>query len=140
MIRKSLTVFFVLIANIILLAHAVIPHHAHQNKVCLERSHMHTNSSEHNNCTDPNHSSEQTDNCALNELVVVLSQQIRSELQCLDCPTTYSQFDRSQAQLLNEGVNYLFSQNVSSLRPPLLLFDYSSFVGNQIGLRGPPIV
>ena len=40
MIRKSLTVFFILIANIILLAHAVIPHHSHQNEVCIGDSHL----------------------------------------------------------------------------------------------------
>jgi len=34
MLKKFTAIFFILCANVIFLAHAVIPHHHHENKVC----------------------------------------------------------------------------------------------------------
>lgn len=141
MIRKSLTIFFILIANIILLAHAVIPHHSHQNEVCVGNTHMQAQSGEHNSCSNHTHSQEQeAEDCDLNQAVVVLSQQLRSEIKCFDYATTYSQFDATQAVLLNKSFDALFYIDISNIKPPLLASIYSSFVGRQIGLRGPPVV
>jgi hypothetical protein len=124
-----------------LLAHAVIPHHSHQNEVCIGDSHIQAHSMEHNSCSDHKHSEEQeTEDCDLNQVVVVLSQHLRSEVKCFDYATAYSHFDGFQVQLLDVNEDPISFQNVSSSRPPLLLFDYSSFVGSQMGLRGPPIV
>lgn len=141
MIRNFITVFFILLANIILLAHAVIPHHSHHNEVCIGDSHLQAHSVEHNSCSDHKHSNEEkAEDCALNQVSVVLSQQLRSEIKSFDCFASLSQFDGFQAQLLNESVGHFSLQNVSSPKSPLLYFDYTSFVGNQIGLRGPPMV
>ncbi len=141
MIRKSLTVFFILIANIILLVHAVIPHHSHQNEVCLGNAHIQANSVAYNSCSNHKHSNEkETEGCALNKVVVVLSQQLKSEIRSFDCAATYSQLDATQSVILNKSFDSLFLIDISNIKPPLLTFIYSSFVGNSIGLRAPPII
>lgn len=143
MIRKSITVFFILLANFVLLAHAVIPHHHHQNKVCIVGSTYDTNSEIHkydtNECEQDHKSENEADDCSLNQIVVVRSSQIRHEIKCIDFADNNAQFDGIQAVLFDKGGG-LFLINVSTINPPLLPSIYSDFVGALIYLRGPPIV
>ena len=135
MIRKSITAFFILLANVVLLAHAVVPHHHHETTVCVSSStHKHSDQShQHNN----NH--QESDDCSLNQVVVIVSHQTRSDIKTFCCTINHSQFDGFQAALFDSAYSPFFSENISDYKPSLLTFDYSSFVDTRIGLRAPPI-
>jgi len=139
MFRKSLTVFFILLANIILLAHAVIPHHHHTSDICIVNN---VENAPHDNCTTHNHEHEKkSDACALNQVLVIHSQQIRYEINDIDfADNNQSIFDDIQAGFVNDGMGDLYSINASNSKPPLLASTYSLFAGNSIGLRAPPSI
>lgn len=137
MFRKSLTAFFIILANFILLAHAVIPHHHHKTDICIANN---VDNVAHDNCDTHNHKHEnEGDACVLNQIVVIASQQIRFENKDFDCDDYQSQFDGIHAVLLNKSADKLCTLNSSSTKPPLLAFTYSLFAGNSLGLRAPPI-
>lgn len=141
MIRKSLSILFILLANIILLVHAVIPHHSHQSEVCIGDSHMQDHRMALNNCSNHNHSNEQeVEDCALNQVVVIRSQQLRTEIKCFDCVDNFSQKIDIQSVLLNKSFDPLFSINILNHKPPVFTSIYFTFVCSSVGLRAPPVV
>ena len=83
MIKRTTAVAFLMLANFILLAHAVVPHHHHNKQVCLEKTHcIHDGfTDEHDNNRDSHsHDGENNHNdCVLKEPVGVLSNQWRSD-------------------------------------------------------------
>lgn len=74
MIRKILAISFLLLANTVLLAHSVVPHHHHCHGVCLEDTHCHSEEDHHkDNCSDSeehHHDSNDLDEdfCSLKQL------------------------------------------------------------------------
>jgi hypothetical protein len=143
MIRKSITLFFILIANFVLLAHAIIPHHHHQNEVYIVGSTYDTNSEIHkhgaNECEHDHKNENEADDCSLNQIVVVRANQIRHEIKFIDCADNSTQLKGIQAVLFDNG-GRLFLLNVSTINPPILPSIYSDFVGTLVCLRGPPLV
>jgi len=68
MFSKNTAILFLLFANLILFAHAVIPHHHHDQHVCIESiicdNHRH-------NDFDHHPKNDHTDECLLHQLIVV---------------------------------------------------------------------
>lgn len=86
MVKKITALVFITIANLILLAHAVVPHHHHDSVMCMCYSllHNHESGDEHDNSGHSKFPAEhpENDNCLLNEAVIIPSAQhkiIKSE-------------------------------------------------------------
>lgn len=144
MILKKTALLFVLLANIVILVHAVAPHHHHHNQVCIENVHC------QNDCTAPKHTtsehnqlptgSEVTDNCALKQAVVIPSNSFKQALKC----NHYSEHPASLfgfLAVLRDQEFILFEPKiVSGLLHSQVFLPSSNFHSSSAGLRAPPTV
>jgi len=143
MIRKKTAIFFILLANIVLLAHAVIPHpHHHNSDVCTESSICQTDEKFHerSDCTHDDCSKGHYDCCVLKQVVTIPANQIKPEFKFLVCNDDHNNLDTFQSVLFTSGYSKLpiecFAvewQNYKSSFNP-------QFVSTGFGLRAPPVV
>lgn len=139
---KKLTAYsFILIANIMLLAHAVIPHHHHQQQVCIERTHCATVAEAHNPNTaaeDHQHDGDANSTpCLLKQAFLIRTEQIRILDNCDNCTNNHHHDFCILANF--EQVDFKpFSEVVVDI-PEFSPF-FISFVTTSLGLRAPPIV
>ena len=141
MIKKITAYSFILLANIVLLAHAVVPHHYHQIVACVESSHCPDNNVPYNRDTpEDNHENDGSSsaNCILQQAVIVSSNQGKNETDCIFCSHNHSldlQFTLPYNG--NEAIIPIFSI-VASM--PDVSFCFSSYITTSLGLRAPPLV
>lgn len=141
MIKKLTAYSFILFANIILLAHAVIPHHHHHQQVCIERTDCVGNDVTHtHNTPESDHQRDcNTDltACVLKQVFLIPSAQGRILKACDNCTDSH-----------NQGLYKLSNFEYLDLQPVLIIVtsipEFSpflkSFVTSTLGLRAPPIV
>lgn len=141
MIKKLTAYTFILIANIVLLAHAVIPHHHHNNHVCIEHTicvgndvaHTHnTPVSQHQRGCDTDSTT-----CVLKQAFVIPSVQSRFLKDCDNCSDTHNHIFYILAN--SKGLDLQpASEIVLSIRE--VPFYLSAILTSTPGLRAPPIV
>lgn len=140
MIKKLTAYSFILIANLVLLAHAVLPHHHHEQQVCIEQTHCDSDQDAHiHNTPAQDHQHDGTDNttCVLKQAVIVPSSQAKSVNSRDNCSDNHnhdfyilSNFGHVDLQPVSEVV---------TCNPEFPSF-FISFVTTSLGLRAPPIV
>lgn len=141
MLKKLTAYSFILLANIVLLAHAVVPHHHHQSIACVESSHCQDDNIAHkHNAPADNHQHDGSSsaNCILKQAVIVPSNQGKNETDCVFCSLNHSldlQFTLPYTG--NEAIIPIFSI-VASI--PDVSFSFSSYITTSLGLRAPPLV
>ena len=138
--KKGIAILFVLLANIILLAHAVLPHHYHEKLVCIESTHCAEDATNHSqNSVEHNHQHDGNDNitCILNQAVFILPTQGQIFNDCENCNDTHNHdfcitkaFEYQHFQALPTTVRVV-PKNISF---------FTSFVSSTSGLRAPPLV
>lgn len=140
---KRITAFiFLVIVNIILLAHAVFPHHHHDSQVCLFDDHCSDDKIAHNHDTDK-HGHEHDGNesaldCMLDNEVIIPSNSFRYDCQNLISNADYDVFDTI---LINSNISIADNLSLSSNSPPCLIKSlFFVHVGQCFGLRAPPLV
>lgn len=141
MIRKITAIFFILLANIVLLVHAVVPHHHHKSLICIESNTCQSDSYPHNSTSAHEHDgSAETENCELRQVLAIPGNSVKQELKCLGCDNNHSTFVHFQAILfVNEYISFvpLLIQNAQI---SLNISSHSCFVSTSLGLRAPPVV
>ncbi len=144
MIKRGLSIFFIMIANIILLAGIAIPHHHHDSEFCFVSTRCQTYSETHEHCNTKHnhehHGESKTDYCILGQVFVIPSNQVKQEYKCLDFPenrVSYNQFQANlpDLELISFVPGYLYSS-----QPPLILLSYCHYSSLALGLRAPPVV
>ncbi|MDP3180594.1 MAG: hypothetical protein Q8M67_02145 [Bacteroidota bacterium] len=144
MIKRTTALFFILLANIALLVHAVVPHHHHKSLVCIESSHCQSDSYAHNHSTtahDHEHDGNAgTECCVLKQAVVIPANFLRQEFKCLGCDDNNSPFVHFQAILFSNEFKSFVPKIISIAQIPLKTSSHSCFVSTSSGLRAPPIV
>jgi hypothetical protein len=144
MMKKALTIFFILIANIILLAHAVIPHHHHESSVCIDSElrqpadfACNHKTSQHN---QEHNGDEGAGDCALRLALFLPSNQQKHDCKCVNNSDKHVQPDNNQAILANpEQIAFVPKINSTAQIPLKTSFHYD-FVSASNHLRAPPIV
>lgn len=142
MFSRVQTLIYLLLANIILLANITIPHHHHENEICIVDSHCQKDSETHEHKSDGHkhdHDSSTTDCCILNQIYIVPYNQVINTLNNQVKLNHLSQFD---------GFNTISADYRLSFRLPtkllnrklLLLNSYSCIVSTSNSLRAPPVV
>lgn len=144
MSKRVTALFFILIANFILLAHAVVPHNHHHGQICVKDSHEQVhkhiheqNTVEHSHDEDEN---SDTDNCTLKQIFITRAFQIKQECKCVDCHENHDDFVPFQALLYDVGINHNYKFKKGKAKIPDILFAPLRFVYLGIGLRAPPLV
>ena len=144
MIKKRTAIFFILLANIILLAHAVIPHHYHQEQVCIVNEHCQNDSIAHNHNTSGHNHQHDGDNnsesCALKQAVGIPANSVRQEFKWRGCDDNHLEFVHFQAVLFSSEFTSFVPQIIQNAQIPLILSSHFNFVSTSLGLRAPPIV
>lgn len=137
MIKKITAYSFILLANIVLLAHAVLPHHHHEQQVCIERTHCASDTETHvhnNDAKDHQHDGNANSTaCVLKQAILIPSAQIRILNNCDNHNHDFyilSNFGHVDLQPVSEVV---------TCNPEFPSF-FISFVTTSLGLRAPPIV
>ena len=129
------------IANILLLAHAAIPHHYHENTgVCFvlhckdsKEPHRHEYSDFHTHQHEGNPHSEE---CYVDDVYTAANKKNAycSHSNC-DCGTAfYSLFSN------NLSIKNFIDSKHSTFFKPYLLSDYTDYITQSLGLRAPPIL
>jgi hypothetical protein len=139
MTTKKTAFLFLLVANLILLAHAVIPHHHHNLVVCIEGSHCQDSENhEHSNC---NHTDDETgDCCVLNQLVLMPGNNMRHEINCAISDDFNPPFDGTPIILSYTDFNVGPKSIKAKVPIPVIQSAYTQFVALSSGLRAPPVV
>ena len=140
MINKVAALFFILIANIILLANAAIPHHHHKSEVCIVGSHCKadehkTDGHKHGHDGDNN-----ADHCVLNQVFIIPANQVKQEIKSLDFSDNTINHNQFQANPIDLELISLVSIYLLKTQPSLLFSSYCRYVQSSLGMRAPPIV
>lgn len=132
---KKTAYIITILANIILLAYAVVPHHHHKFQVCVISEHCHTN--DFDESENHQHDSQtKSDNCLLTQAVVLPQTNNSKEDQCFRTDNGIDVFlDTKQEQSSNYSPIALIQRFIPA--PPFLL---SSHINNSLGLRAPPAI
>jgi len=137
--RNKTAFIFILLANMVLLAHAVIPHHHHTKapiEVAVECSHEDDHEHNHNMplCND-DHEQGETTSCKLIEAIIVPNNQIRlSELLEL---TTINHTLFFTLYVFNFSIPQHYEDTSNEVVESIPLF--TRFLISSQGLRAPPI-
>ncbi len=144
MVKKKLTsAFFIVLANLVLFVHAVIPHHHHDRDLCFD-----TFSSENtiaDNYCEPhgskkgeNSGNDNADHCFLQNIVALSNGEIKQNLKGII--NSHDLFKKvSVLSILKQEKNALsnpdyFLEIVSHNHKP----NYFTFACRAFGLRAPP--
>jgi hypothetical protein len=140
MIKKRIAIMFVLIANFVLLAHIVMPHHHHEGNVFVLSSHCHQNDNSDDAANNADHKQHHGNHdnecCLLDQDIIIPSNQIRLENLSIDNNTSYYDF------------HFILESNKLEFYVPeykrkiilLIRFSYAQIANISLGLRAPPIV
>jgi len=130
----------ILMASILVLAHAVIPHLHFNNEVYIITSECESDPEHKENAPEHNHDAEKDgDLCILNQVVLIPPDDAKANF---DSPAIQHNidFDGSLNAIL---ASLFFVHSVRSLpRPPTLnlLFNYTQLVDSSVNMRGSPLV
>jgi hypothetical protein len=138
--RRITAIIFILLANIVLLAHAVIPHHYHEVKICLENTHCQNDETHHQGTTEDEHEHDgdkSSRTCILNQSVILFSNQKKEAFFVIYDTDRHQQFF---TVINSNGINEIQSTVLWDDLFPTTHTGYSSYIFKCIGLRAPPLV
>lgn len=143
--KKRTAIFFVMLANIILLAHAVVPHHHHlPHQAFLITSQCSEDKNEHHHpVTDFDHDHENDNKsnnelCLLNRIIGLPANAVR-QICGVDFQSDFQpNFSGFYAVLIFFQFKCVAPAVI--VRPPLFVFSYISYATSVLGLRAPPAI
>ncbi len=144
--KKGAAIFFILLANIIILAHAVVPHHHLPHQTFLITSQCAENKDGHHlpiSDIDHNHDNDnKSDNehCLLNQVIVLPTNTVRQICGCDFHTDLHPDFGGFHAILIFFKFECVAPAVTVNSRSPLLTFTYVSYASSVLGLRAPPTV
>ncbi|MDO9512389.1 MAG: hypothetical protein Q7J34_11565 [Bacteroidales bacterium] len=139
--KKSLAFCFMMLANLIILAHAAIPHHHHDNHICLSGLNEIHSAQTIQHHADDTHDGQLPDHCCvLKQVILYPAQSHKAELKC---PT-------DNQDLTDIGISHfgVINENSNSHNPDLLAQQFPKepkflkqilFIGFSRSLRAPPL-
>lgn len=149
MINKAIALGFLILANIILLVHAVVPHHHHEGTVCFEthdghscsnhdRDHGHYHNHNHDHSHNHDHNPDQdTSSCLLKTEALLQKGTQWKDIQCPEFQKIQAYFLPSSFHTLNPDILVSLREIFKHPLPPDL---YVSQALASCGLRAPPKV
>jgi hypothetical protein len=144
MIKRRAAASFLLLAGILFLGHAVVPHHHHGNLICFVKSHCTDEypAGGHSSSPDSHHhdGQEGPDQCLLKDPVIVSSNQTGASLKITDLKGNQLLSDNIFAALQANEPGLPATCLVQSLSAPPDIFLYHSLLSRSLGLRAPPVV
>lgn len=142
MIKRSTAYFYILFTSFILLAHAVIPHHHHESEIFIVNSDCQSDKGVHNHGSTKHqhetHNESNAENCIIQQVVVVRSNQIKVEYNSQDKSKNHPEIQGFKNDLSKKGLNVPFPKALLNTQASLLSSSYLILACSSIGLRAPP--
>lgn len=142
--KRNTAFIFTLLASIVLLAHAVVPHHHHESEVCFTNDHCQTDCDGHDDdATEHNHQHDgdtDAEFCALKTDIVIPTNQLKQECKWVKRVDIDAGFETLQPALSNASYFLQLSPLLARPPTPFITTKYSCFASPIKGLRAPPIV
>jgi hypothetical protein len=142
MIKRVTAISFILVANIIMLAHIMLPHHQHHGEIVVVHSHHESCSDthEHDHGTPDHDDGHDVQCCVLAHDFIIPSKQIKQENKLFD-----DKFNKHGSDLFQAIFSKKISIGLTQFKffgnpPPLITSADSLFINRVFGLRAPPIV
>ena len=145
--KRRIAIFFVLLANIILLAHAAIPHHHFPytaifiaQDVDVEHVHDHDHDPSAFNFNHHHHNDKDDyDHCLLNKVISITKNNAKSAVNSdIDFDFGYN-FEDFQAIVPDFSFDWDIPIITINLKPHLFSSSYISYSASVLGLRAPPV-
>lgn len=141
MIKKAFSALLIILANFVLFAHAVIPHHYHGTEVCLantrcEVDHSSTEVAHHQHHEHEGSGSE----CAFSHLIVIVDGQTKQDIKESVLDLVPLQFSAQLIENLEDLDLHLYAYDLYADIIPFYDKDYLFYANKSLGLRAPPIV
>jgi hypothetical protein len=137
--RKTTAIFFILLANIFILAHVAVPHNHIHGFVSFFDEYSHSNevSHDHHNTSDTSDESQENDIdfCLLNQAVQVGRYETEFNTQVYGEHIIFN-------LILGSGIE-IISPYFLKIPPPFYEIPpslYSNLINKGLGLRAPPVV
>ncbi|MDR3227676.1 MAG: hypothetical protein LBT56_08420 [Prevotellaceae bacterium] len=135
--KKAASLIFLLLADIIILAHAFVPH-CEYNKMLIPLSMAVHHADNDNHCCSSqtnHHSSDEEDDCLLTRTYLKIEEN-EKEITSVDCILNCHLFS---IIYINSLITTANSEFLSFKYKPYLSHHYCVFVATFIGLRAPPV-
>jgi hypothetical protein len=152
--KKKVAIIVTLLASFIWLFSAILPHHHHNDEICLATSHSNSDCEDHAEaCTDHEHhegertghdhqqqDGEEDEHCVLDQMLVTPGTDNKRELN-----PDYTHYDK----LYNYTYKAISDDSCQELSPPSKKYKrkrqhpssfYDNIVSRNLGLRGPPVI
>ncbi|HPF51790.1 MAG TPA: hypothetical protein PK335_09460 [Draconibacterium sp.] len=143
--KRITAAFFILLANMVLFVHAVIPHHHHDSDLCFDAIVAeHTSHDEccNNTCDAKHHqhdSDKESDSCMLSHIVALsngeIKQNIRTTISSHDLINNVSLFAIKGDENSRVSNPRFFIEIVFNDHIPI----YHTLASQAFGLRAPPV-
>lgn len=141
--KKGFNILIVTLTGMLLLAHAVIPHHHHNLQVCVVDIHSgHEDGKHEHSCNDETHKHDhEADDlsCILEKIVMFRPGQSGQEGKFILSPD-----DETNSFFVilfsNPEKNGFYSTELNNISPPDLEKTYANQAPKTFGLRAPPLV
>ena len=140
--RKAIAILLILSANIVLLAHVMIPHHHHDNIACfvIPVEEEHDNCCDHDTDHKAQHESNSSDDCCiLNDLLAIIPDGYKQENFNFEFIFREINFGIEASDINFLAENTTFNKFHIAFRvKPYLENSYEVFATQSLGLRAPP--
>lgn len=144
MLKRPTAIFILLLASLLWLCHAVVPHHHHNSLICLVAEHCNHDSDRCAQSSVANHHKHDhnsTTGCVLNHLAIVPQNLIKNNYRISKPLQFIHDIDYLQAiQICTNTINYFLSENKSKYLTCPSTKQYIATIGQSHGLRAPPKV
>lgn len=140
--KKLLAIFFILLANTILLAHSVLPHHHHEGYPCIEFldcENQVCNDQDNHHSDDHSHA-DFCEYCVLNNFTFSSYNFVTQEVKNLETVKYFPDFSDLYAVIANQvlqkiNLSFLSQRHISTKQS-----SFYYFINSSLGLRAPPVV
>ena len=127
-------------ASLVLLAHAVIPHHHHFQEICVEVDYCADDLVEHtHDYPTHNHQHNASDDasCVINQALISSTSKSKANNSCIDCSEKHLHNYLVLFDFNNEGFDNDVNLKFEFQEVPLI---YELLLSTSLDLRGPPTV
>ncbi len=135
-------ILFLALAGVIILAHAMVPHHLHNGQAFIETTECnylhHHEATNHSPVCNHNHSDSESTDCVLHHLLVVPGKQVRAEQPVISSTLLNSSCDLLNHEFLTSDLNKNASEWLFHIEGTIPL--PTSLYASTKGLRAPPLV
>lgn len=141
--KRAISIFFILLANIAYWPHAVVPHH-HHNKVFAAIVNVLDDDAQkalnHSHDSETHHHGSNSEECAINETVVAAVFRLQKDNSFDSGSFDFDyQFDLFSADIVVGTVASELLGSLPFVPKPYIAGSHLDYVARAIGLRAPPI-